>query len=138
MASLTYPAISFLGKESFTPVLFSNDAFVFDWEMNPGHKVMEHVHPNVAETFSITDGEFVLVIDGKTTNAKAGDELTIPRGIPHSISNASPNAAKCRVTYSPARDQGKFLDVGMFLLDEVPTSNGTMSLAFKMMYVSKQ
>ncbi len=133
-----YTALSFFGKETFTPVLFSDDVFVFDWEISPGHQVMEHIHPNVEETFRITDGEVTFVIDGKTNTAQTGDELTIPRGVTHSVKNNSTNLAKCRVTYSPARDQGKFFDVGMFLLDESPESNGTMSLVFKMMFVSKQ
>jgi quercetin dioxygenase-like cupin family protein len=138
MAASQYPRLSFFGKETFTPVLFSNDSFVFDWEMTPGHKVMEHIHPNVDETFNVTEGEITFVINGNATTAHAGDEFTIQRQVAHSIKNDSATIARCRVTYSPSGDQGKFFNVGMFLLGEAPASNGSMSLVFKMMFVSRQ
>lgn len=133
-----YPSISFFGKESFTPLLFSDDSFVFDWEVNPGHVVMEHIHPNVEETFEITKGEVTFKIGGKKIVAKAGEKLVIPKGVPHEIKNASKEKAGCRVAYFPAGDQGKFFDIGIFLYNENPAANGSMAMVFKMMYLSKQ
>lgn len=138
MEKQQYPSISFFGKESFTPVLFSEDTFIFDWEISAGHVVMEHIHPNVDEHFEITKGEITFKIQGKTVVAKVGEKLSIPKGVPHEIKNASKEKAGCRVSYTPARDQGNFFDIGLFLLNENPDSNGSMGMVFKMMYVAKQ
>lgn len=138
MEKLQYPTISFMGKETFTPVLFADESFIFDWEVNPGHVVVEHIHPNVDERFEITHGEITFKIQGKIVVAKTGEVLTIPKGVPHEIKNATKNKAGCRVSYLPAGDQGKFFDVGLFLLNENPASNGSIGMVFKMMYIAKQ
>jgi quercetin dioxygenase-like cupin family protein len=138
MEKQQYPSISFFGKESFTPILFSDDTFIFDWEISAGHVVMEHIHPNVDEHFEITKGEVTFKIQGKTIVAKAGEKLSIPKGVPHELKNASKEKAGCRVSYLPAGDQGKFFDIGIFLYNENPASNGSMGMVFKMMYIAKQ
>lgn len=138
MVQTSYPAISFFGKESFTPLYFADDSFAFDWEVNPGHKVLEHFHKNVDETFQITWGEVTFMVKGVEKKLITGQTLSIPKGVPHEIRNDSAAKSSCRVTYTPAGDQGKFFEVGLFLLRELPQSNGSMSFVFKMMYVSRQ
>jgi quercetin dioxygenase-like cupin family protein len=137
MATL-YPSVSFFGKESFTPLHFSEELFEFNWEINPGHKVLEHVHPRVDETIEVTSGEVTFVIEGVEKRIGKGGSVVIQRGVPHEIRNASKEKASCRVSYSPAGDQGKFFEVGIFLLNEAPESNGSMGHVSKMMYLSRQ
>ncbi|UPT65415.1 MAG: cupin domain-containing protein [Sphingobacteriales bacterium JAD_PAG50586_3] len=138
MEKQQYPSLSFFGKERFTPLVFSKDTFIFNWEITPGHGVMEHIHPNVDETFEITQGEITFKIEGKTRVAKVGETLTIAKGIPHEIKNVSKDNAACKVSYYPAGDQGNFFDTGLFLLNENPAINGSAGMVFKMMYISKQ
>jgi quercetin dioxygenase-like cupin family protein len=138
MVKTSYPAISFFGKESFTPLYFAEDSFAFDWDINPGHKVMEHFHPTVDEMFEVTRGELTFVVKGVEKKLSTGQHLTIPKGVPHEIRNDTKSNSSSRVTYTPAGDQGRFFQVGLFLLKERPDSNGSMSFVFKMMYVSKQ
>lgn len=138
MEKQQYPSISFFGKESFTPILFSDDTFIFDWEISAGHVVPEHMHPNVEEQFDVTGGELTFKLNGRKIVAKAGETVIVPKGAPHEVKNATKEKATCRVSYTPARDQGNFFDIGLFLLNENPKSNGSMGMVFKMMYVAKQ
>ncbi len=133
-----YPTLCFFGKEYFTPLLFADNTFVFNWELTPGHAVIEHIHPDVEEVFEITAGEVTFKIQGNTMLAKKGETIRIAKGIPHEIKNISKENATCKVLYYPAGDQGKFFDIGLFILKEKPKANGSAAMVFKMMFVSKQ
>lgn len=133
-----YQTLSFFGKENFTSLQFSKDIFTFNWEISPGHAVMEHIHPSVDEVFEIVSGEITFKISGKRQVAKMGDKLTITKGIPHEVINESGEKAICKVSYLPAGDQGVFFDIGLFILKEKLAVNGSAALFFKMMFTAKQ
>jgi quercetin dioxygenase-like cupin family protein len=45
----------------------------------------EHFHPTYDEHFDILVGDFVFKIDGKEQRSSAGEQLVIPKGIPHTF-----------------------------------------------------
>lgn len=45
----------------------------------------EHFHPTYDEHFDIVQGDFIFVVDGKEQRASAGDQLLIPKGVPHTF-----------------------------------------------------
>ena len=45
----------------------------------------EHFHPTYDEHFDILVGDFIFKIDGKERSAGAGEEILIPKGIPHTF-----------------------------------------------------
>ena len=53
------------------------------WESQVGVESDEHVH-DFDEYFVIVEGEYSGVVGGRTVSLKAGDELLVPRGTPHS------------------------------------------------------
>ncbi len=54
--------------------------------MFPGQKHPEHAHKIKEETFHILSGDFTVDIDGKKSELKKGDLLTVARGQKHSFS----------------------------------------------------
>jgi hypothetical protein len=99
---------------------------------------MEHIHPDADEHFDITKGEVTFKIAGKKVVKKAGDQLDIPRGTPHEITNESGSESGCRVRYSPIADQDKFMRVCLFLLHNYPEINGKMPLMLKAFYLNRK
>lgn len=45
----------------------------------------EHFHPNYSEQFQVVLGGFLFTLNGKEHHARAGEELTIPPGTPHTF-----------------------------------------------------
>jgi mannose-6-phosphate isomerase-like protein (cupin superfamily) len=43
----------------------------------------EHIHESFDETFRVEKGTLSLMLNGKKTELKAGESITIPRGTPH-------------------------------------------------------
>lgn len=62
----------------------------------------EHVHPNYEERFEVLEGEFVFAIDGTRRRLTAGNDVTVPRGTPHTFHNDSDEIASCIVETRPA------------------------------------
>ena len=59
--------------------------------------------PAVAEPILVLDGVLDLKLDGVWTQAKAGDLVRMPRGIPHGYFNKSDKPARALFWVSPAR-----------------------------------
>lgn len=68
----------------------------------------EHVHPNYEERFEVIEGSFVFSINGRRRALAAGEQITVPRGIPHTFHNESTELASCVVETRPA---GEIQDV---------------------------
>src|SRR6185436_7067197 len=55
----------------------------------PAQKHPAHTHKIKEETFHVLDGEFNFNLDGITKIAKAGDVITVERGVKHSFQSAT-------------------------------------------------
>ncbi len=64
-----------------------------------------HVHHDADETFYVLDGEVTIVVGDERLEARAGDFVLGPRGVPHAFVVTS-DEAELLVTYGPAGRPG--------------------------------
>jgi quercetin dioxygenase-like cupin family protein len=85
---------------------------VFDFSVSPKGKLpVVHFHPSQTETFEIKSGEFCILIGKETKQLKAGDKLTIEKGVPHQWWNPSDReTSEMKVTFEPALNTETFLE----------------------------
>ena len=69
----------------------------------PGLFVPVHIHPTQDEFILVQEGTLDLKLDGVWTQAKAGDLVRMPRGIPHGYFNKSDKPVRALFWVSPAR-----------------------------------
>lgn len=131
-SSTAYSSIGW-GKETFEPLVLSENACEFMWTMQPGGAVPEHLHKDCDEHFEVLEGEVTLKLAGKTIAARAGETITVPSMTPHSPANKSATDLRCRVWFTPAADQAKFLQIMLFLKSEKIEG---MPAVFKAMHIS--
>ena len=94
--------LNILGQRYF-PKASCEAAFAFETNSDPGQFVPVHVHPTQDEFILVLDGVLDLKLDGVWTQAKAGDLVRMPRGIPHGYFNKSDKPARALFWVSPAR-----------------------------------
>lgn len=111
-----------LGKEVFIPKHYDENTFVMDWTMQAGGKVPTHFHKFSDEHFKITKGEVEFTVSGEKISKKAGEELFVPKGIPHAINNSGKDAVQITVTYSPCADTHRLFEI-LVQVDEKNTGS---------------
>jgi quercetin dioxygenase-like cupin family protein len=82
------------------------------WEMvlSPGGRVpASHAHPEQEERFTVLRGRLALRVGGRSTTARPGDTVTVPRGTVHSFSNAGRVPVRVLVETRPALDMAALL-----------------------------
>jgi oxalate decarboxylase/phosphoglucose isomerase-like protein (cupin superfamily) len=90
-----------LGQIYF-PKAVCDSTFAFETNSEPGQFVPVHVHPTQDEFILVQEGVLDLKLDGVWTQAKAGDLVRMPRGIPHGYFNKSDKPARALFWVSPA------------------------------------
>lgn len=96
-----------LGQLYF-PKASCESTFAFETNSDPGQFVPVHVHPTQDEFILVQEGVLDLKLDGVWTQAKAGDLVRMPKGIPHGYFNKSDQPARALFWVSPA---GKLEDL---------------------------
>lgn len=91
-----------LGQVYF-PKAVCESTFAFETNSEPGQFVPVHVHPTQDEFILVQDGVLDLKLDGEWTQAREGDLVRMPRGIPHGYFNKSDKPARALFWVSPAR-----------------------------------
>ncbi len=81
----------------------AKSTFAFETNSAPGQFVPVHVHPTQDEFILVQDGVLDLKLDGVWVQAKAGDLVRMPRGIPHGYFNKSDKPARALFWVSPSR-----------------------------------
>jgi quercetin dioxygenase-like cupin family protein len=71
-----------------------------------------HVHTREVETWTMLEGELDWTVGDRTIQAKAGDFVHTPRGVPHRFANTSGRPARMLLTYAPAGFERWFLEIG--------------------------
>jgi quercetin dioxygenase-like cupin family protein len=89
--------------QTYFPKASCDSTFAFETNSDPGQFVPVHVHPTQDEFILVLDGVLDLKLDGVWTQAKAGDLVRMPRGIPHGYFNKSDKPARALFWVSPAR-----------------------------------
>ncbi len=105
-----------LGKEVFIPKHYDENSFVMDWTMEAGGKVPPHFHKYTDELFTINKGEILFTVNGQKILKKQGEELFVPKGIPHALTNAGKENVNVTVKYSPCADTHRMFEI-IALLD---------------------
>ena len=84
------------GGEAVTPIIDSQHAedgyAIWLHEAQPGVSPPRHVHHREDEIFHLLQGRMLLWCDGKTIEARPGDTVVLPRGVPHTwlVTSATP------------------------------------------------
>ena len=75
---------------------------VTELHLTPGARVaLEHMHPEVDESFEVVEGRLGWKLDGKTGTAGPGESVTIPRGSWHDWWQVGDEPTVARVTVTP-------------------------------------
>jgi len=68
----------------------------------PGPPV--HVHPSTEESFEVIEGSLDVFRDGEWSTLRAGEQATVPAGVPHTLRNASDEPVKTVTRIKPAQN----------------------------------
>ena len=90
-----------LGQDYY-PKASCDSTFAFETNSAPGDFVPVHIHPTQEEFILVQEGVLDLKLDGEWVQAKAGDLVRLPRGIPHGYFNKSDKNARALFWVSPA------------------------------------
>jgi mannose-6-phosphate isomerase-like protein (cupin superfamily) len=77
--------------------------FIFETLDPPGTFVPPHIHPTQDEFIYMLEGTFDLYLDGSWTQAKTGDLVRMPKGLPHAYYNKQDKPARALFSVTPAR-----------------------------------
>ncbi len=70
-----------------------------------------HIHERHDATAILLKGQGILWVGSRKLELKPGSIVTIPRGVPHSFTNQSPEPAVAYVIFNPAFDGKDFVPV---------------------------
>lgn len=81
-----------------------------------------HVHPRQDKTFSVLSGELAVVTDGDERLLAAGEDVTIPAGVPHTTRNAGETEARVLYEVRPPLAQEQIMRTFFALARDGKTS----------------
>jgi mannose-6-phosphate isomerase-like protein (cupin superfamily) len=88
--------------QTYKPVQWSEASFAFDTLFPPGTFVPEHRHPAQDEYIRVLEGELQVRLSGQELRAGSGDLVSLPRDVPHGITNASGAPVRALFWVAPA------------------------------------
>ncbi len=68
----------------------------------PGHRAVEHVHPEMEERFEVLEGKAAFRIEGTERTASAREVVVVSPGTPHLAWNPTDGLVRLRITMRPA------------------------------------
>ena len=89
--------------QTYVPKQVSENSFSWHATFPPGTFVPPHIHPTQDEFIYMLEGQFEMMLDGKTMLATPGDLIRMPMGLPHGIFNKSDRIVKCLFWVAPTR-----------------------------------
>ena len=105
-------SISLLEGDTFFTKISSKDTngdlYTFESNRVKNGGPTLHVHANQDEWWYILEGEFKIKIGEDLFDAKAGDSVFGPRGVPHTFSKISDGNARMIITFQPAGKMEEF------------------------------
>ena len=105
--------------QTYVPKQLCENSFSWHATFPPGTFVPPHIHPTQDEFIYMLDGTFDLYLDGAWTQAKAGDLVRMPKGLPHAYYNRQDKPARALFSVSPARRLRELFDQLHNLADPV-------------------
>jgi quercetin dioxygenase-like cupin family protein len=79
----------------------------------PGHRVLEHIHPEMEETFRVVRGNAAVRVGGPAgaeVQAGPGDVVVVPPGTRHLAWNPTDGEVELRIEMRPALRWGEFTE----------------------------
>ncbi len=89
--------------QTYVPKQVSASSMSWHATFPPETFVPPHIHPTQDEFIYMLEGQFELLLDGRTVHANSGDTIRLPMGIPHAIFNKSDRIVKCLFWVAPTR-----------------------------------
>jgi mannose-6-phosphate isomerase-like protein (cupin superfamily) len=68
-----------------------------------------HKHPHATESFAVEEGELEVNVDGKVHRIGAGESLSVPPGVPHTLRNAADGNTRLLDTHDPCLEFPQFV-----------------------------
>lgn len=68
----------------------------------PGRRAVEHVHPNMEETWEVLEGRAAFIVDGVQVDAAPGTVVVAPPGRRHLAWNPSDGPTRLRIEMRPS------------------------------------
>lgn len=126
-------------RETFRCISSTPQAYTMEWTVAPGGYVpFEHIHVNQDEIFHVQNGEIRVVVNGKERVGKAGDVVTVTRGVKHIACNDRSEPLICIVEYKPGLDHYTTMQCFAGLtLDGMIDGKGLVDIP-KIMYLLKR
>ena len=78
--------------------------------IRPALLVPPHIHATQDEFIYMLEGTFDLYLDGTWTQARTGDLVRMPKGLPHGSYNKQDKSARALFTVTPARRLRELFD----------------------------
>ena len=97
--------------ERITFVSIEPDLLVMDdlWP-RPGHRAIEHVHPEMEERWEVVEGRAAFRIGGEGTEAGPGELVVAPAGVAHLAWNPTDAPVRLRIEMRPALRWAEFTE----------------------------
>lgn len=89
--------------QTYVPKQLSADSFAWHATLPSGTFVPPHIHPTQDEFIYLLEGNLDLMLAGAEHDARPGDLIRLPTGIPHGIFNNGAATVKCLFWVAPAR-----------------------------------
>ncbi len=119
---ITGDIVEFLATSAETAGKFTRIKFT----IKPGgFKAVEHLHPQFDESFKILSGKLTYILNGEKNSIKAGQQITLPKGIKHVHFNDEREDLVMEQTFSPSLDVEVFLQNLFGLTAEGRFKNGS-------------
>jgi mannose-6-phosphate isomerase-like protein (cupin superfamily) len=97
--------------ERITFVSIRDDLLVMDdlWP-RPGHRAIEHVHPEMEERWEVVEGRAAFRVGDEETEAGPGAAVVAPPGVPHLAWNPTDGPVRLRIEMRPALRWAEFTE----------------------------
>jgi mannose-6-phosphate isomerase-like protein (cupin superfamily) len=97
--------------ERITFVSIAGELLVMDdvWT-RPGHRALEHVHPEMEERWRVVSGRAAFRIGGREIEAGPGEVVTAPAGTAHMAWNPTEGEVRLRIEMRPALRWAEFTE----------------------------
>ncbi|MBX7041879.1 MAG: cupin domain-containing protein [Ignavibacteria bacterium] len=102
-----------------------------------GFRPVEHLHPSFDESFKVIRGILTVKLDGIMSKVNEGDEVTLPKGIPHTHYNDEQADLVMEQTFAPALDVELFLENLFGLSCDGRVKNGEPELLQVLVWLKK-
>jgi mannose-6-phosphate isomerase-like protein (cupin superfamily) len=104
----------------------NGELVAIDLELPPGGRVPGrlHLHPRQEERFDVVSGTMKFRIKREQVLAGAGDDVTVPPGVPHDFANDGDETAHVRVEIRPALKMEQLFETAVALAEQGRTMLG--------------